>query len=358
MTTSTSTLNDVYVRLAEYLDKAPIGAPMNDKLIEILKIMYTPEEAELAVKLPMMNADVPTLAQATGVEEGKLKDMLIKMAKKGTVFMNEKGKFRLLPTLVGITETPFWSGEKRPESEKLAGLWREYMYDGFFEEACDRETPVVRVIPVDESLTTGATVTPHEKVDELMDMLDYFSVAHCPCRLIARYTGQEDACDHSTENCFHFGSMGKYMVSVGMAREITKEEAKGLLKEAHEEGLVHIGDNYAGRLSVICSCCSDCCVWIRARKELEFTSFSNSNYIMQVDEEKCTGCGVCEDRCPIDAVVVNGVSVVNAEKCMGCGVCYPTCPSDAISLVEREERTEILGQMDFFQELLKNKGLA
>lgn len=350
--------NDVYTGLAEHLDRAPIGAPMNDKFIEILKIMYTPEEAELALKLPMMNADIPTLAQSTGMEEGRLKDMLIKMAKKGTVFMNEKGKFRLLPTLVGITETPFFSGKKKPESEKLAGLWREYMYEALFKEVCDREMPVARVIPVDESLESGAKVTPHEKIDELIDMLDYFSVAHCPCRLTARYTGQKEVCDHSTENCFHFGSMGKYMVSVGMARELTRDEAKKLLREAHEEGLVHIGDNHAGRLSTICSCCGDCCVWMRARKELEFTSFSNSNYVMKVDEEKCTGCGVCEERCPIDAVVVNGVSTVNADKCMGCGVCYPTCPSDAISLVEREERTELMNHMEYVQELLKNKGLA
>ncbi len=353
-----STTNDVYVKLAEYLDKAPIGAPMNDKFLEILKMMYTPEEAELARKLPMMNADIPTLAQTTDMEEEKLKDMLIKMAKKGTVFMNEKGKFRLLPTLVGITETPFWAGKKTPDTEKLAGLWREYLYEDFYKEACDRDIPVVRVIPVEESLESGAKVTPHEKVDELMDMVDYFSVSHCPCRLIARYTKQKDACDHSTENCFHFGSMAKYMVSVGMARELTRDEAKKLLREAHEEGLVHIGDNCKGRVSTICSCCDDCCVWIKSRKELKYASFSNANYVMQVNEENCTACGVCEERCPIDAIVVDDVSVVDVDKCMGCGVCYPTCPSDAITLIDRDERHELLEQMDYIQGLLKNKGLA
>ncbi len=51
---------DVYVKLSQYLDMAPIGAPLTDDLIAILEILYTPEEAELAAKLPFFNADFAT----------------------------------------------------------------------------------------------------------------------------------------------------------------------------------------------------------------------------------------------------------------------------------------------------------
>ena len=349
--------NDVYVKLAEYLDKAPIGAPLTDDLMEILKVLYTPEEAELATKLPFMNADLPTLVEMTGMEEDELKDMLIKMAKRGTVFMNNKGYFRLLPTMVGFFETPFGPGKRTPETKKLAGHWYDYLYEAYGREIADRKTPLARVVAIEESIEPGAVVTPFEKVDELMDMLDFYSVAHCPCRQMAEYSGQEH-CDHNTENCFHFGSMGRYMVSQGMARELTREEAKELIKRAHEEGLVHVADNYSGRISTLCSCCGDCCVWMRAKKELNLRdSVADSNYVMVVDEVECIACGVCEERCPVDAITMDDFASVDTNVCIGCGVCYPTCQVEAISLVKRGERKELVEVMEYVQKLMDEKGI-
>jgi len=51
-----------------------------------------------------------------------------------------------------------------------------------------------------------------------------------------------------------------------------------------------------------------------------------------VDEEKCVGCGVCEDVCPQEAITVYDVARVNAELCTECGVCVNECPNEAISL--------------------------
>jgi Na+-translocating ferredoxin:NAD+ oxidoreductase subunit B len=344
---------DAYVKLSQYLDMAPIGAPLTDDLIAILEILFTPEEAELAVKLPFFNADFPTLVQSTGVPEEKLRDMLVLMAKKGTVFMSDKGKFRLLPTMVGFSETPFWPGKRTETTEKLAHLWKRYIDEAFGKEIGDRELPMLRVVPVEESIASGATVTPNEKIDALMDGTNYFAVAFCPCRQMAEYTGHEH-CDHSRENCFHFGSMAKYMVSVEMAREITRDEAKKMLRAAHEEGLVHIANNFAPGVSTICSCCGDCCVMLRTRKKIGYKNvFADSNYLMHVDADTCTGCGICADRCPVEAITVDDVATVDTGKCIGCGVCYPTCPSESVSLVERPVRKELLDAKEFFAMLMK-----
>jgi electron transport complex protein RnfB len=275
------------------------------------------------------------------------------MAKKGTVFMSEKGKFRLLPTMVGFSETPFWPGKRTETTEKLAHLWKQYIDEAFGKEIGDRELPMLRVVPVDESIASGATVTPNEKIDVLMDRANYFAVAFCPCRQMAEYTGASH-CDHSRENCFHFGSMAKYMVSAGMAREITRDEAKSMLRAAHEEGLVHISNNFGPGVSTICSCCGDCCVMMRTRKKIGYKNvFADSNYLMQVDTDLCTGCGTCEGRCPVEAINVDDVADVDIDRCIGCGVCYPTCPSGAISLVERPERKEVLDAGEFFAMLMK-----
>jgi heterodisulfide reductase subunit A-like polyferredoxin len=68
-----------------------------------------------------------------------------------------------------------------------------------------------------------------------------------------------------------------------------------------------------------------------------------SRFLAVVDEEVCSGCGDCVDRCFFDAITLEErdgeeVSTIDAEKCMGCGLCQVTCPEDAISMkVVREE---------------------
>ncbi len=53
----------------------------------------------------------------------------------------------------------------------------------------------------------------------------------------------------------------------------------------------------------------------------------------KVDKEVCSGCGVCVDSCPSEAIeMVEGKAVVDPEKCVDCGVCVDECPLEAISM--------------------------
>jgi ferredoxin len=60
--------------------------------------------------------------------------------------------------------------------------------------------------------------------------------------------------------------------------------------------------------------------------------------IIQIDEEKCTGCGACVPSCAEGALqVVNGKVKLVAEKyCDGLGACLGECPEDALKVIERE----------------------
>jgi len=56
--------------------------------------------------------------------------------------------------------------------------------------------------------------------------------------------------------------------------------------------------------------------------------------MIYVDGEKCAGCGVCEDICPVEAVrVSNGMARIDQDRCNECEACVEACPNEAILVV-------------------------
>ncbi len=51
---------------------------------------------------------------------------------------------------------------------------------------------------------------------------------------------------------------------------------------------------------------------------------------MQINE-KCVGCGICEDSCGFEAIsIIDGKAVIDKDLCVGCGLCKEMCPLEAI----------------------------
>ncbi|MFW6375892.1 MAG: 4Fe-4S binding protein [Thermoplasmatota archaeon] len=57
----------------------------------------------------------------------------------------------------------------------------------------------------------------------------------------------------------------------------------------------------------------------------------SSTDIPMVNEDKCTGCGVCSQNCPENAIFIeDGKAKIRPYLCRNCGICISVCPNDAI----------------------------
>ncbi|MFC2070720.1 ATP-binding protein [Chloroflexota bacterium] len=126
------------------------------------------------------------------------------------------------------------------------------------------------------------------------------------------------------------------------SRRLSQAEAIELLREEHERGHMHTAwfkDACIDRFYVICNCCKCCCGGIEAMMKYGNPVMASSGYIAKLDENLYTGCGICVEACPFNALSINDqISNMDWEKCMGCGICEVVCPNNARSLVLEERK--------------------
>lgn len=121
--------------------------------------------------------------------------------------------------------------------------------------------------------------------------------------------------------------------------DLSPEEAKKLLRELNEEGLIptlYACMGSAGWLFVICNCESEICFALRSHQAAGAVFHPGPN-IVALDSEQCTACGKCVERCHFGAnSLANPTAEVDLTKCYGCGLCVSTCSGGARRMVTRE----------------------
>ncbi len=326
---------DIYEQLRAKLATHPMGAPPRESFREILHILFTPEEAAVALHLPFKPGRDTEIAQKADLPVEELITHCEAMADKGLVYAYEaKGRhfYMLFPTAPGLFEFPLMKhGRLDLPFDRLSELWHDYYQDGWGEEMTGSATHMARVIPVQETVEAQQTVLAYEQVAGYIDKAKYISVQDCPCRVSKR------ACDAPIDVCLALDYGAKFLAERGMGRLIDHDEALSVLERARQAGLVHMTSNTLDKVEFICNCCPCCCGLLGTVTRLGAASAKiASNFYAAVSADDCLACGLCEDACPVAAITVEDVAVVDQERCIGCGVCVTRCDSGALALVRRE----------------------
>jgi formate hydrogenlyase subunit 6/NADH:ubiquinone oxidoreductase subunit I len=221
-----------------------------------------------------------------------------------------------------------------------------------------QKAPQLRTVPIGKSIPVNLEALPYEKVEELIKEQTKFLVAPCICRKERKLIGE--GCEKPEDACLVFGKSTDYYRKNGLGRMITKDEALEILKNADEAGLV-LQPNNSLKLQNICCCCGCCCQVLKSiKRHPRPAEIVSSPFVVSVDNSGCIGCGVCVQRCQMDALSLDDDRVVlDSRKCIGCGLCVSTCLTDSLTLVRKPdpEQKEIpKNQIKLFAEMAKARG--
>jgi H+/Na+-translocating ferredoxin:NAD+ oxidoreductase subunit B len=321
---------NVYTRLRAFMDTLPAGFPATPSGVEIriLKKLFTPVQAELAMKLGKEAEEVQEIAKRIGMDEAKLGPQLEEMAQKGLIFRTrdkDRVAYQAFQFIVGVYEF-----QLNRLDEEFCKLYEEYLpHIGTTIMAL--KTKQLRVIPVESAVEAAPTVAPYNRIRELVKGQEVISLMQCICRKERGLLGKP--CAKPQETCFGFSDFGRFFIDNHMARAISTDEALRVLDLAEEAGLV-VNPSNTQQLEWICCCCTCCCPTLKFVKMMPRpVDWVRSYYQATIDADLCTACGACLERCQVKAIKEGEDSSEMIEgRCIGCGLCVSACPVEAISL--------------------------
>ncbi len=355
-----------YRLLQRRLDRNVTGAPESPVFTSILRLLFTPEEAEFVRRIPSRPTPLDVLSRRMGIAADELGEKLSEMARRGVMLDIESGGqryFALPPVVIGFFEYTFMRTDGDRTVGELARLFEEYMMadDRFFRSVYRGQNQLGRSLVREEALPEDdhIEILDWERASHLIQSAKALGVSTCACRHKASILGE--ACERPQRTCLTLNGGAPPLIRAGLAEQITVDEAMRILEECKEAGLAQSGDNVQRGVTFICNCCGCCCEMIRAIKTFDIrNAIVSSNWIMEVDLAKCKGCGKCAEACPLGAIEIKEEAegekkrrwaVRDGDLCMGCGVCYSVCRYGGITMKQRPQR--VLTPENTFDRIVK-----
>jgi electron transport complex protein RnfB len=343
----------IYRQLQQHLDDSPEGFPAarSGADIRILKRLFSPEEAQVAVLLSALKPlSVRSIHQRIRKSDltltvSRLKQTLSAMVQKGTILAIREGFKEVHYQNAGVSAGGIYDFQVNRLTPELISDFDEYHMESFSKprKPGTRSLLPLRTIPVEKSIPMPAKhlTSTYENVRQLiLDAPGPIAVANCVCRQTDVLKGKK--CRHTSlqETCLQIGTdHARQYVDMGIARYITKEEAFEILEKAQQDGLILQPEN-SQKPEAICCCCGDCCALLAAvTRSPQPARLYSTNYYVEVDIQKCDNCGNCVKRCQLNArLITNGIPSVDLDRCIGCGNCVVTCPTGATQLKTKAQK--------------------
>ena len=203
-----------------------------------------------------------------------------------------------------------------------------------------------RVVPLNLNIDVNTKFSTSQEILEILKRSNVAAIGKCYCRSTQRKYDKPN-CDHPIYSCIHLG-VGKSLYEVlyksNNLKKVSKEEIEDLLLESDRRGLVHQLIYFPNPqfYYVVCNCCPCCCVVLNKFIKYGAPHMIKSDFVAKTDLDKCTNCGTCEKWCYFGSrkLIADKLNV-NSQKCFGCGICVSKCPNKAISLIQKKERIEL-----------------
>ena len=344
-----------YESLVERLNRSPQGAPPSDTLYAILKLLFSEQEAALVALLPIRPFTTQQAAKRWKMRPAAAQKILDELASRA-ILLDSTGpdgtvSYVLPPPMAGFFEFSMMRLRGDVDQRLLAELYYQYINveEDFITALFMSETHLGRAFVNETALPPAHTLTilDYERASEVVRTASHRAIGVCYCRHKMQHVGR--ACDAPMEICMTFNSVGGTLAQHGYAREVDVPECLDLLQEARDRGLVQFGENVQRNVSFICNCCGCCCEAMIAARRVGFTNaVQTTNFLPEVDDSRCNGCGKCVDACPVEAMTLVSANdphhpklrkaQVDPERCLGCGVCIKACTRDSLHLDARGAR--------------------
>jgi electron transport complex protein RnfB len=329
---------------------AVVGAPGSKYFPRVLEAMMTLEEAQILLELKKpttaedlaakFNVDPKSLqAKLDGMEQR----MIIRKVKDAYVTPNNvvafhHGSVGWMPEEMKARAYPLWG-------EFFYAEWRDIIVDGFEKRHRKGVPGAHRIVPAHKALK-ASNIPPdqilwYEDMEQILKRSVRFSLMMCGCRGLWR------KCDNPVDVCLkiEFPTPGgtrpvEQERLLKPPRDVSYEEALAVINDCEDRGLVHIPLN-TSHADLYCNCCDDCCMVINPllHRGNVHEILTPSRFRATVNEDLCSGCQTCVERCKFDAIEMRQVpgskklkSSVIKEHCLGCGACVVSCKQKALTL--------------------------
>ncbi len=349
------TIKSSYSNLADRLNRFPQGAPPTELLFSILKVLFSEKEAELVSCLPIRPFTTEKASRIWKMDLTNTQKTLDKLASRAILIdieQNEETVYVLPPPMAGFFEFSMMRVRDDVDQKVLSELFYEYMNveEDFIRELFTRrETQLGRTFIHEPVLSSqnALHVLDYERATHVIKTATHLGVGICYCRHKMEHMGRD--CDAPKEICMTFNNTAASLIRHEHARQVDVNECLDLLQMAYENNLVQFGENVRNQVNFICNCCGCCCeAMIAARRFAILNPVHTTNFIPEINEATCNGCGKCVTACPVEAMTLvssNDPSKPKMKKakldedlCLGCGVCVRNCAMDSIHLKSRPER--------------------